>query len=88
MQISIHGKLLSLYKKPDFKDKNTGEINVGKHILQLLVDTELSNGSVKQDMQDVSIPDTQVKDYQAQIGKEVNVKCSFISKSQVSFYIS
>ena len=89
MKISIHGKLMSLYKHPDFKDKETGEVvSTGKHKLQLLVETKLSNGSVKHDMQDVSIPDEQVKQYEAQIGKEVSVQCSFISKSPVSFYVS
>ncbi len=89
MKVSIKGKLLSLYKSPDFKDKTTGEIlSTGKHKLGLLVETQLSNGSIKNDIQDISIPDTQVKEYETQIGKEVNIECSYISKSQVSFYVS
>lgn len=89
MKISVKGKLLSLYKSPDYKDKDTGEVtSVGKHKLSLLVETELSNGSLKNDIQEISIPDAQIKEYEAQIGKEVNVKCSFISKSPVSFYVS
>jgi len=89
MKVSIKGKLLSIYRAPDFKDKDSGEVlSNGKHKLQLLVETKLSNDSVKHDMQDISIPDSQVKDYEAQVGKEVNVNCSFISKSQVSFYVS
>jgi len=88
MKISIKGKLLSLYKAPDFHDKTNGEITSGKHKLSLLVESALSNGSVRNDIQEISIPDVQVKDYEAQIGKEVNVNCSFISKSPVSFYMS
>ena len=88
MKVSIKGKLLSLYRSPDFKDKDSGVVSVGKHKLSILVESELSNGSVKNDVQDISIPDIQVKDYETQIGKEVNVNCSFISKSQVSFYVS
>jgi len=88
MKISIAGKLVSLCKSPDFKDRQTGEVTIGKHKLELLVQSELSNGSIKHDIQSISIPDEQVKQYEAQIGKEVNVNCSFISKSQVSFYVS
>lgn len=88
MKISIRGKLLSLYKKPDFKDTSTGEVSSGKHVLSLLVETELSNGSVKNDIQDISIPDSKVEEYKVQVGKEVNVTCSYISKSPVSFYVS
>lgn len=88
MKISVKGKLLSLYKNPDFKEKTTGEVTAGKYKLQLLVETELSNGSVKHDMQDISIPDSRVEEFKVQVGKEVNVNCSYISKSPVSFYMS
>lgn len=89
MKVSIKGKLLSLYRAPDFKDRDTGEVlSTGKHKLQLLVETTLNNGSVKHDMQDISIPDVQVKEYENQIGKEINVECSFMSKTPVNFYIS
>ncbi len=88
MQVQIKGKLLSLYRAPDFKDKETGEVlSVGKHKLQLLVETKLSNGSIKHDMQDISIPDDRVKEFEVQVGKEVSVKCSFMSKSNVSFFV-
>jgi len=80
MQVQIKGKLLSLYRAPDFKDKETGEVlSVGKHKLQLLVETKLSNGSIKHD--------DRVKEFEVQVGKEVSVECSFMSKSNVSFFV-
>lgn len=88
MQLILEGNLIGLFKKPDYKDKTTGEISEGKHTLQILVDTKLSNGSVKQDMQDVSIPKELVQEYEAQKGKKVQVKCSYISKSNVSFFVT
>ncbi|MCX6074929.1 MAG: hypothetical protein NTY39_11455 [Campylobacterales bacterium] len=87
MKVIIEGMLLSIYKNNDFKDKETGEVSQGKHKLQLLVETELQNGSVKNEMQDISIPDIRVKEYEPQIGKKVQVKCDVVSKSQVSFYV-
>ena len=88
MKVIIEGKLLSLYRAPDFKDKETGEVvSEGKHKLQLLVETELSNGQHKTELQDISIPDQRVKEYEAQIGKTVQVKCDYVAKSQVSFYV-
>lgn len=89
MKILILGNLMGLHRSPDFKDKDTGEVlSTGKYKLELLVKTELSNGSVKHDMQYISIPDEQVKHYEAQIGKDVKVECSYISKAPVSFYVS
>jgi len=87
MKVIIEGQLLSIYKGNDFKDKETGDITLGKHKLQLLVESELQNGSVKNDMQDISIPDTRVKEFETQIGQRVQVKCDVVSKSQVSFYV-
>ena len=87
MKAIIEGMLHSIHKSNDFKDKETGEVSHGKHKLQLLVESELQNGSVKNDMQDISIPDTRVKEYETQIGQKVQVKCDVVSKSQVSFYV-
>jgi hypothetical protein len=87
MKIIVEGNLISLYKAPDFTDKESGEVTHGKYKLQLLVDSELSNGNIKQEMQDISIPDEKVPEYKAQIGKKVQVKCDFISKSNVSFFV-
>jgi len=87
MKVIIEGTLLSIYKSNDFKDKETGEVSHGKHKLQLLVENELQNGSIRHDMQDISIPDIRVKEYEAQIGKKVQVKCDIMSKGQISFYV-
>ena len=87
MKVIIEGQLMSMYKKPDFKDKETGEVSVGKNVLQILVESELSNGSLKRDMQDISIPDNRLQEFEDQIGKTVQVRCDYVAKSQVSFYV-
>lgn len=87
MKIIIEGMLMSIYRNNDFKDKETGEVTHGKQKIQILVESELSNGSIKHEMQDISIPDNRVKEYEAQIGKKVQVKCDLMSKSPVVFYM-
>ena len=87
MKVIIEGLLMSIYKNNDFKDRETGEVSQGKHKLQLLVENELQNGSIRHDMQDISIPDSRVKEYEAQLNKKVQVKCDVISKGQISFYV-
>lgn len=87
MKVIIEGMLLSIYKSNDFKDKETGEVSHGKHKLQLLIENELANGSIRNDMQDISIPDARVKEFETQIGKKVQVKCDIMSKGQISFYV-
>ena len=87
MKVTIEGLLLALYKNNDFKDKQTGEVSQGKYKLELVIDNELANGSIRHDMLDITIPDNRVKEYEAQIGKKVQVKCDVISKGQISFYV-
>lgn len=87
MKVIIEGQLVSVYKNTDYKDKETGKVSEGKHKLQLLVEEELANGSIRHDMQSISIPDSLVDNYQDQIGQRVQVKCDIASKNQVSFYV-
>jgi hypothetical protein len=87
MKIIIEGTLLAIYKSNDFKDKESGEVSKGKHKLNMIVQNEQANGSVKNEIQDISIPDTRVKEFESQIGKTVQVKCDFVTKGQISFYV-
>ncbi len=88
MQVILEGNLIGLFKKPDYKDKTSGEVTEGKHTLQILVDTKLSNGSIKQEMQDVTIPNEKVPEYESQKGKKVQVRCNYMSKTNVSFFVT
>ena len=85
MKVIIEGQALAVYKAPDYHDKQSGETTPGKHKLQLLVETELLNGEIKREMKDISIPDERVKEYEGQIGKPVQLKCDFVSKTAVNF---
>lgn len=87
MKIIIEGMLMSIYRNNDFKDKESGEVTQGKQKLQVLVENTLDNGSIKHEMQDISIPDSRVKEYEAQVGKKVQVRCDLMSKTPVIFYV-
>lgn len=87
MKVIIEGQLLSIFKAPDFVDKDTGETTAGKYKLQMLIESELKNGETKQEMKDISIPDKRLKEFEDKIGKPIQLKCDFISKSSVNFYV-
>lgn len=87
MKVIIEGMLLSIYKSNDYKDKETGEVSEGKHKMEFVIENELANGSIRHDMQDITIPDSRVKEFEAQIGKKIQIKCNVISKGQISFYV-
>lgn len=87
MKVIIEGQLVSIFLDDDFKNPDTGEISKGKHKLQLLVENELFRGTSKNDVRNISIPEAYVKEYEAQIGKKVQVKCDYSSKTAVSFFV-
>ena len=53
--LTLKGKLLHIFTGADFK-KEDGTIVPGKTKLQLLVQTVLRNGEVKNELLDISIP--------------------------------
>lgn len=87
MKVTIEGNLLAIYKTPDFKSKETGEVTLGKSKLQLLVQNELQNGEIRQEVKDITVSKERLKEFEAQIGKTVHIKCDFMSEAQVNFYI-
>lgn len=87
MKIIVEGKLLSIVIKPDYKDKETGEVKPQKPLLQLMSERMLENGSVKMELHDITVPEEKIATYRDKVGKEVQVPCGFFAKnSQVTFY--
>ncbi|BBG66204.1 hypothetical protein NNO_2077 [Hydrogenimonas sp.] len=88
MTVIIEGQLASMYQKPEFKDKDTGEVRPGKHILQLQSLNELKNGEKRLELYNVSIPDSLVSTYKEKIGETVQVRCKFFTENNtpVKFY--
>jgi len=86
MQIIIEGQLISQFKKPDYKDKETGEVSIGKDIVQLMTINTLRNGETQNKLVDIPVLPEHSSHYLAKVGDTVQVKCSIMSKEQISFY--
>jgi len=86
MKIIVEGELFATYQKPEFKNKETGEITVGKHVVQLVMKNELKNGSIKNEMHDISIPDNELVKYKGKEGQKVQVPCNMFVKGELTLY--
>ena len=82
--ITLKAQLLNMYKSNDFIQKD-GTVVKGKYKLQILNIQAMKDGSNKQLLLDISIPDEKVHLYQDKIGKEVSVDVGIIS-DKYSFY--
>ena len=86
MTVIIEGKMFGGYQKPDFTEKETGEVKKGKYVVQLMVENELKNGQIKNELLDVSIPSELIPKYKGKIGEVVQIRCKYVSKEKVTFY--
>lgn len=82
--LTLKAKLLNMYKSNDFV-QNDGTVIKGKTKLQILNEQAMKDGSNKQLLLDISIPDEKVHLYQDKIGKEVCVDVGIIA-DKFSFY--
>ncbi len=86
MNVTIEGKMLSGYQKPDFTNKESGEITKGKFVVQLMVEQKLKNDEIKNELLDVSIPNDLITKYNGKEGQPVQIKCNYMAKERVTFY--
>ena len=86
MTVIIEGKMLSGYQKPDYTNKETGEIVKGKFIIQLMIPQKLKNDEIKNEYLDISVPDELIAKYKGKEGHSVQIKCNYIAKERVTFY--
>lgn len=82
--LTLKAQLLNMYKSNDFIQKD-GTVVKGKYKLQILNIQAMKDGSNKQLLLDISIPDEKVHLYQDKIGKEVSVEVAIIA-DKYSFY--
>ena len=81
----LKAKLLHIYTSADYKN-DKGEIIAGKVKLQLLAQTTLRNGEVKNELIDISIPKDDYEKYKSKIGSTVEVPIGIIAKGKVTYY--
>lgn len=86
MIVMIEGKMLSGYLKPDFTNKETGDVIKGKFIVQLMAEQKLRNDEIKNELLDVSVPNELISKYKGKEGQLVQVKCNYMAKERVTFY--
>jgi len=82
--LTLKEKLLHSYKSADFTDRESGEVKIGKNKLQLLMELPLKNGSFKNELLDISIPNEKVAQYVGKEGKLVEVDVAYFGKT--TFY--
>ena len=77
MNVEISGTYLNGYSKPDYKDKETGEVKQCDYIVQIQQTKSLSNGAVQNEYLDIPIGRELEKSYKdKKVGDMVRVPCN------------
>lgn len=84
MNVNVKGTIITCFPKPQYKDKNTGELKPIQHAVQLMVDKTLNNGAMTKEVVDVNIGDDEIGKYKSLIGKESELVCKLYSSTQIS----
>lgn len=77
MNVIIEGMYLNGYAKPEYKDKQTGEVTSGDYVVQIQQKKGLSNGSVQLEYYDIPVDRALEKQYaDKNVGDSVKVLCN------------
>lgn len=77
MNVIIEGIFLNGYAKPEYKNKETGEIHQGDYVVQIQQQKELPNGATAFEYFDVPVERDMEKHYsEKKAGESVKVLCN------------
>lgn len=77
MNVEISGTYLNGYAKPDYKDKETGEVKSGDFIVQIQQTKALSNGAIQNEYFDIPLDRELEKHFvDKKMGDSVKVPCN------------
>ena len=77
MNVEISGMYLNGYAKPDYKDKETGEVKLGDYIVQIQQTKSLSNGAIQNEYFDIPLErDMEKRFVDKKMGDMVKVPCN------------
>ena len=77
MNVEISGMYLNGYAKPDYKDKETGEVKLGDYIVQIQQTKSLSNGAIQNEYFDIPLDRELEKRFaDKKMGDNVKVPCN------------
>ena len=78
MKVTVEGDLYAIFKKNELKNKDTGEIIEGNHVLQIIIKNVLSNGSIEHELLNISISENDVTKYKGKEGQVIKVQCNLV----------
>jgi len=75
--LKLSAALLNVYKSDEYKNKDTGVTTLSKNRFQMLIKKPMKNGTIKQELQDISVKDDVYLKYKDSIGKTIELDVGY-----------
>jgi len=82
--LKLSAVLLNTYKSDEYKNSNTGEVTPSKNRFQMLIKKSMKNGTIKQELQDITVKDEVYNKYKDSIGKTIEIDVGYFG--QITFF--
>jgi len=82
--LKLSAILLNVYKSDEYTNKNTGVTTPQKNRFQMLIKKPMKNGTVKQELQDITVKDEVYNKYKDSIGKTIEIDVGYFG--QITFF--
>jgi hypothetical protein len=78
--LKLSATLLNVYQTNEYTNANTGEVTPSKNKFQLLVKKPMKNGSMKQELHDITVKEDVYLKHKDSIGKTVEIEVGYFGQ--------
>ena len=82
--LKLSATLLNVYNSDEYINKNTGVTTPQKNRFQMLIKKPMKNGTMKQELQDITVKDEVYNKYKDSIGKTIEIDVGYFG--QITFF--
>jgi len=82
--LKLSAVLLNTYKSDAYTNKETGATTPSKNRFQMLIKKPMRNGTVRQELQDITVKEEVYNKYKDSIGKTIEIDVGYFG--QITFF--
>jgi len=82
--LKLSATLLNVYNSDEYINKNAGVTTPQKNRFQMLIKKPMKNGTIKQELQDITVKDEVYNKYKDSIGKTIEIDVGYFG--QITFF--
>jgi hypothetical protein len=82
--LKLSAVLLNTYKSDEYTNKESGTVTPSKNRFQMLIKKPMKNGTIKQELQDITVKEEVYNKYKDSIGKTIEIDVGYFG--QITFF--